>query len=171
MKKSISLTSALCLGLAFATPAVCEEVSQDKTESASATYDVAPADDPQENMIPCPFGWSVEPNPSLDNSLNYVTADGALAVSVTSLHKSAGSFATAEAYARVASEQMQCQMPTNSNIVEKGWSFVCPKDGIEAIVYGDENELVMLAISGRTPDTESRLENFIRFLAYEAKNK
>lgn len=45
------------------------------------------------------------------------------------------------------------------------------KDGIEAIVYGDENELVMLAISGRTPDTESRLENFIRFLAYEAKNR
>ena len=170
MKKSISLTSALCLGLAFATSAVAQEVSE-KADSASATYDVAQADESQDKIIPCPFGWSVEPNPSLDNSLNYVTADGALAVSVTSLSKSAGFYATAEAYARVASEQMQCQIPTNSNIVEKGWSFVCPKDGIEAIVYGDENVLVMLAISGRTPDTESRLENFIRFLAYEAKNR
>lgn len=170
MKKSISLTSALCLGFVFATSALAEEVSE-KADSASATYDVAQADEAQDKIIPCPFGWSVEPNPSLDNSLNYVTADGALAVSVTSLSKSAGSYATAEAYARVASEQMQCQIPTNSNIVEKGWSFVCPKDGIEAIVYGDENELVMLAISGRNPDTESRLENFIRFLAYEAKNR
>lgn len=170
MKKSISLTSALCLGLAFATSAVAQEVSE-KADSASATYDVAQADESQDKSIPCPFGWSVEPNPSLDNSLNYVTADGALAVSVTSLSKSAGSYATAEAYARVASEQMQCQIPTNSNIVKNGWSFVCPKDGIEAIVYGDENELVMLAISGRNPDTESRLENFIRFLAYEAKNR
>lgn len=169
MKKSISLTSVLCLGLAFANSAVSQEVSDG--DSVSATYNVAQADEVQDRIIPCPFGWSVEPNPSLDNSLNYVTADGALAVSVTSLSKSAGSYATAEAYARVASEQMQCQIPTNSNIVEKGWSFVCPKDGVEAIVYGDENELVMLAISGRNPNTEPRLENFIRFLAYEAKNR
>lgn len=149
----------------------CSSRSFRKADSASATYDVAQADESQDKIIPCPFGWSVEPNPSLDNSLNYVTADGALAVSVTSLSKSAGSYATAEAYARVASEQMQCQIPTNSNIVKNGWSFVCPKDGVEAIVYGDENELVMLAISGRNPDTESRLENFIWFLAYEAKNR
>ena len=88
MKKSISLTSALCLGLAFATSAVAQEVSE-KADSASATYDVAQADESQDKIIPCPFGWSVEPNPSLDNSLNYVTADGALAVSVTSLSKSA----------------------------------------------------------------------------------
>ncbi len=169
MKKSISLTSAVCFGLAFANPAVSDETP--KQESVSATFNVAQSDESQDKIIPCPFGWSVEPNPSLDNSLNYVTADGALAVSVTSLSKSAGSYATAEAYARVASEQMQCQIPTNSNIVEKGWSFLCPKEGIEAIVYGDENELVMLAISGRNPNTEARLENFIRFLAYEAKNR
>lgn len=105
----------------------CSSRSFRKADSASATYDVAQADESQDKIIPCPFGWSVEPNPSLDNSLNYVTADGALAVSVTSLSKSAGFYATAEAYARVASEQMQCQIPTNSNIVEKGWSFVCPK--------------------------------------------
>lgn len=96
----------------------CSSRSFRKADSASATYDVAQADESQDKIIPCPFGWSVEPNPSLDNSLNYVTADGALAVSVTSLSKSAGSYATAEAYARVASEQMQCQIPTNSNIVK-----------------------------------------------------
>ena len=133
MKKSISLTSAFCFGLAFANPAVSDEAPEQ--ESVSATYNVAQSDESQDKIIPCPFGWSVEPNPSLDNSLNYVTADGALAVSVTSLSKSAGFYATAEAYARVASEQMQCQIPTNSNIVEKGWSFMCPKEGIEAIVY------------------------------------
>ncbi|MGN1281760.1 MAG: hypothetical protein ACI4UM_07650 [Succinivibrio sp.] len=139
-------------------------------QQVSQIFEVAPAVRTSQ-IIPCPFGWSVEPNPSVDDSLNYIDADSTLAVSVTSIHTGLDSFVTAESYARVAAEQMQCQIPTNSNLIENGWSFDCPKEGIEAIVFGDNTELVLLAISGRSPETEAKLEGFIKFLSYEAKKR
>lgn len=124
-------------------------------------------------VIPCPFGWSVEANPSVDNSLTYVDANQTLAISVTSITKTKDqqSVASPEVYARVAAEQMQCQIPNLSNLIEGAWSFICPKDQVESIVYGSEQELVLLVISGRDVSTEAKLEEFIKFLSFEAKKR
>lgn len=134
-----------------------------------ATYEVAKSGHSSELTLPCPFGWSVQPNPSVDNSLSYVDADGKLSVSVTDLSKTIVPNTTAEAYSRVAAEQMNCKLPAHSNLIEGGWSFECEKEKIEAIVYGDAGELALLAISGRNADTEAKLEDFIKFLALEAR--
>lgn len=123
-----------------------------------------------QKQIPCPFGWSVQPNPSADNSLSYLTADGNLAISVTSIRPTSDDKLSSESYARVASQQMQCTLPVKSNLIENAWSFNCERDEVEGIVYGSSSELVLLAISGRSPDTEPQLEEFVRFLADQAKN-
>ncbi|MGN0893811.1 MAG: hypothetical protein ACI4ND_02280 [Succinivibrio sp.] len=168
MNVSKYLLGTLILSGAFVASAA--NSSMNNENQVSQIYEVAPSAKNAE-VIPCPFGWSVEPNPSVDDSLNYVDADSTLAVSVTSIHTGLDSFVTAESYARVAAEQMQCMIPTNSNLIDNGWSFECPKEGIEAIVFGDNSELVLLAISGRNPETEAKLEEFIRFLAYESKKR
>ena len=58
-----------------------------------------------------------------------------------------------------------------SSLVADGYSFVCENEGIEAIVYGDDAELVLLAISGRDRANEEKLEQFIKFLDDEAKKQ
>lgn len=119
--------------------------------------------------LPCPVGWSVEPNPSLDNSLSYLSEDGKLAVSVSVIKPRNDATLSSDSYSRVASEQMGCTIPVHSNLIEDAWSFICQDQEIEALVYGGGNELVLLGISGRTPDTEKQLSEFVRFLAFQAE--
>ncbi|MDY6322181.1 MAG: hypothetical protein SPL30_04625 [Succinivibrio sp.] len=123
------------------------------------------------HQIPCPTGWIVSPNPSTDNSLAYMTDDGQLAVSVTSITSKQGSGVPteAESYARVAAEQMGCSIPVGSNFIEGGWTFECKDFEVEGVVYGDPGELVLLGISGRSAKTEPSLNEFVRFLQYQAK--
>ncbi|NLK85009.1 MAG: hypothetical protein GX278_03475 [Aeromonadales bacterium] len=176
MKKRNSLFGILTLGLlstaVFAEDALNSNAEKTTPDKVSTTFEVAQANSSDtKSVLPCPFGWSVEPNPSLDNSLSYLNAQKTLAVSVTSITKGLQSLVTPQSYARVASEQMQCQVPEISNLIEGAWSFDCPKDKVEAIVFGDNNNLVLLVISGRNADTEKELEGFIKFLAYEAKKR
>lgn len=145
------------------------DATADVEQLFPASYEVVKSGHSNDPLLPCPFGWSVQPNPSVDNSLSYVDADGQLSVSVTDLSTTAVANTTAEAYARVAAEQMDCKIPTRSNLIEDGWSFDCEKEKVEAIVYGDAGELALLAISGRNADTEAKLEEFIKFLALEAR--
>ena len=63
---------------------------------------------------------------------------------------------------------MGCELPLRSNLIENAWSFNCPQDNVEAIVYGEPNNLALLVISGRSADTEAKLEEFIKFLDSEA---
>lgn len=142
-----------------------------KSGSAEAVFEVESAKTDSASIYPCPFGWSVIPNPSVDNSLTYENANSALSISVTSLKSGITQNARADAFARVASEQMNCNLPGKSNLIEDGYTFECPADGVEAIVYGESGELVLLVISGRNKDTEADLENFVKFLAFEAKNR
>ena len=125
---------------------------------------------PTENL-PCPKGWRVEANPSVENSLSYLHEGGDLAVNISYVADTSGQNVLPEAYARVAAEQMNCQMPVASNLISKAWSFYCDNEDIEAIVYGSEGNLVLLAISGRTPATEPHLMDFVRFLASEANRR
>ncbi len=122
----------------------------------------------ESETIPCPHGWKVESNPSVENSLSYMHESGKLAVNISYIAKSAGQNVMPEAYARVAAQQMNCEVPVISNLIDHAWSFYCPADEIEAIVYGTEGNLVLLAISGRNPETEDYLHDFIRFLIYQA---
>ncbi|MGN0903442.1 MAG: hypothetical protein ACI4M9_09150 [Succinivibrio sp.] len=133
-------------------------------KSPSVTYS-------EEKGIPCPYGWSVKVNPSLENSLTYSSVESSLAVSVTAISPARSSNASAEDYARVASQQMKCDMPGRSNLIEDGWTFNCAKEEIEAVVYGSPEQLVLLAIAGRKAENEEILEGFVKFLAFEAKNK
>ena len=64
--------------------------------------------------IPCPPFWSVQPNPSMDNSLSYVHESGSIAVSVTYIADKSGSQVSAETFSRVAAEQMNCTLPVRS---------------------------------------------------------
>ena len=127
------------------------------------------ADAPAELQIPCPQGWSVENNPSVENSLSYLHEGGDLAVNITYVAATVGANVEPEAYARVAAEQLSCNMPVRSNLIENAWSFTCDPQGVEAIVYGQQGNLVLLSISGRSTETESYLEDFVRFLAYQAR--
>ncbi len=120
--------------------------------------------------IPCPFGWSVQPNPSADNSLSYLNSDENLAVNVTTIEPLSGQKVSPASYARVSAQQMLCNLPVKSNLIADAWSFTCEQYDIESIVYGSGSELVLLTISGRNPDTEPQLEEFVRFLADQAKN-
>ncbi len=116
------------------------------------------------NIYPCPFGWTVKPNPSVDNSLSYLSSDSKLAISVTNLEKTRGVDSTPEAYARVAALQMNCALPVRSNLIEGAWSFECSDENVETIIYGEPGALAMLVISGRNADTEASVEEFIKFL-------
>ncbi|MGN0915333.1 MAG: hypothetical protein ACI4NE_03150 [Succinivibrio sp.] len=142
------------------------ETKEDNTSftNASVTYS-------DEKTIPCPYGWSVKVNPSLENSLTYSSVESSLAVSVTAISPARSSKATAEDYARVASQQMKCDMPGRSNLIEDGWTFNCAKEGVEAVVYGSPEQLVLLAITGRKAENEEVLEGFVKFLAFEAQNR
>ncbi len=126
--------------------------------------------DPAILNVPCPNGWSVRSNPSVDNSLSFLENEGKLAVSVTYIKQDAAGAVEAEAYARVAAEQLKCSIPVKSNLIEGGWSFQCADFKVEALVYGGLPDLVLLAISGRNESTESKLDEFIDFLADQAQN-
>ncbi len=119
--------------------------------------------------LPCPTGWSVSPNPSLDDSLAYETDDHSLAVSVSLIKQGNSGPLNPESYARVAAEQMGCTIPVHSNLIDDGWSFECHDFKVESIVYGGNGDLVLLGISGRNSRTERQLNDFIRFLAYQAE--
>ncbi|MBE6422780.1 hypothetical protein [Succinivibrio dextrinosolvens] len=136
--------------------------NQSGKDQFSNTYHVAAGE--AENVYPCPFGWTVKPNPSVDNSLSYLSSDSKLAISVTNLEKTRGVDSTAEAYARVAALQMNCALPVHSNLIEGAWSFECSEENLETIIYGEPGALAMLVISGRNADTEASLEEFIKFL-------
>ncbi len=147
------------------------EQSAEESLSSDASDDNDISDDEngeEPEPLPHPLGWSVESNPSVQNSLSYVHESGRIAVNISYIAGKAGGNVMPEAYARVAAEQMNCDMPTASNIIDHAWSFYCPREEIEAIVYGDEGNLVLLAISGRNEETESYLSDFIRFLIYQA---
>lgn len=137
--------------------------NQTGKDQISNTYQVATGE-PEANVYPCPFGWTVKPNPSVDNSLSYLNSDSKLAISVTNLEKTRGFDSTAEAYARVAALQMNCALPVRSNLIEGAWSFECSDENVETIIYGEPGALAMLVISGRNADTEASLEEFIKFL-------
>lgn len=117
--------------------------------------------------IPCPSSWQVRPNPSVENSLSYVHDSGKMAISVTYISEQTGSEISSETFARVAAEQMNCTLPIASNLLEHAWSFSC-EDGIEALIYGEPRNLVLLSISGRNEETETYLDKFISFLSYQA---
>ncbi|MBO8414919.1 MAG: hypothetical protein IAB19_00860 [Proteobacteria bacterium] len=160
----------LLLGLTAAAAFSAVQVSA--AETAAAAADSAAADAALEEELPelpCPTGWSVENNPSVENSLSYLHEGGDLAVNITYVAGSAGNGIEPESYARVAAEQLDCTLPVRSNLIDKAWSFECEQSGVEAIVYGQAGNLVLLSISGRNDDTESALEDFVRFLAYQSK--
>lgn len=117
--------------------------------------------------IPCPPFWSVLPNPSVENSLSYIHDSGDLAVNVTYIESKSGVNVTSESFAKVATELMGCSFPVKSNILDKAWSFTC-ENGIEAIVYGEVGNIVLLSISGRNEKTEKSLYDFMLFLRYQA---
>lgn len=121
--------------------------------------------------LPCPSFWTVQPNPSVENSLSYVHDSGEIAVSVTYIADQSGSEVSSETFARVAAEQMNCTLPIRSNLIGHAWSFTCDDGALEAIVYGDEGDLVLLSISGRNEKTESYLDGFISFLTYQASRR
>lgn len=171
MHHSLSLWRSICAASVLAT--VCAGVSHaednlDKVAVHAEKADVT-AQDYSQN-IPCPPFWSVQPNPSMDNSLSYVHESGSIAVSVTYIADKSGSQVSAETFSRVAAEQMNCTLPVRSNILKKAWAFNCDDD-IEALVYGEPGNLVLLSISGRNDDTESYFESFISFLSYQASSR
>lgn len=173
-------THALALPLALFAACSLTAFAADNTQ-VHATFDAAqanpaPAQDEAEAQVqepawPCPKGWSVEANPAVENSLSYVHESNNLAVSVTYIANQAGAGVSGQTYARVAAEQMNCQLPVSSNLIENAWSFDCPLEQVEAMVYGEPGNLVLLAISGRDESTESYLEDFVRFLAYQARRQ
>lgn len=120
--------------------------------------------------LPCPPGWTVEPNASVENSLSYAHLTRDLAVSVNYIADRAGPQVSPERYARVAAQKMLCSMPVMSNLIDGAWTFYCEDLGVEAVIYGPAGNLVMLAIAGRSEETEPLLENFIRFLAAQARH-
>ena len=123
----------------------------------------------ESETIPCPHGWKVESNPSVENSLSYMHESGKLAVNISYIAKSAGQNVMPEAYARVAAQQMNCEVPVISNLIDHAWSFYCSDIGVEGVVYGPSGDLVLLSISGRNDKTEPALEDFVRFLEDQAK--
>lgn len=148
--------------------ASCAAVAADETVTITA-------DNPAESFfmqksLPCPHGWTVEPNPSQDDSLAYMTEDGRLAVSVSLIKQGGEVPLDSESYSRVAAEQMSCSIPVRSNLIENAWSFMCSDMKVEGVIYGGEGDLVLLGISGRSEDTEKQLMDFVRFLAFQAGN-
>lgn len=132
----------------------------------------AVAADEQESTfnIPCPSFWTVEPNPSVENSLSYLHDSGKIAVNVTYIAGQSGTQISAETFSRVAAEQMNCSLPVKSNLLANAWAFDC-ENNIEALVYGEPGNLVLLSIAGRSSDTESYLDSFMKFLSYQASRR
>ena len=93
--------------VALAVLAICGNVyaedNTENTEAQSATFEIGQTKD-EGIVYPCPFGWSVEPNPSVDNSLTYTDADESLSISVTSINEGPGALTTPEVYAKVAAD-------------------------------------------------------------------
>lgn len=148
--------------------ASCVAVSADETVTITT-------DNPAESFfmqksLPCPHGWTVEPNPSQDDSLAYMTEDGKLAVSVSLIKQGGEVPLDSESYSRVAAEQMGCSIPVHSNLIENAWSFMCNDMKVEGVIYGGDGDLVLLGISGRNENTEKQLMDFVRFLAFQAGN-
>lgn len=175
---SLSLAECAIAANTDAVPAT-QDVSQNATapslfrghnDGNSDTVTIYGNQGSEELNIPCPPFWSVEPNPSVENSLSYVHDSGKIAVSVTYIADKTGSQVGAETFSRVAAEQMNCSLPVRSNLLVHAWSFDCEND-IEALVYGDPGNLVLLSISGRNEDTENYLESFIKFLSYQAGSR
>lgn len=161
----------LALSLAFSATAVAAEAPNTTAAINAApgvNDDLALSTGPE---LPCPSFWSVQPNPSVENSLSYVHDSGDIAVSVTYIADQSGSEVSSETFARVAAEQMNCTLPIRSNLIGHAWSFTCDDGTIEAIVYGDEGDLVLLSIAGRNEKTESYLDGFISFLSYQASRR
>ena len=65
--------------------------------------------------------------------------------------------ASPEAFARVSAQQLNCHMPVHSNLIEKGWSFMCDDYATEAVIYGQKGDLVMLTSMGRTAKQKASL--------------
>lgn len=171
MRHLTPLACAATLALLAFVPS--QAATEDTVSSNSAAQDTAAnelelefADPTQE--IPCPSFWQVRPNPSVENSLSYVHDSGKLAVSVTYISDQSGSEVSAETFSRVAAEQMNCTLPVQSNLLAHAWAFNCD-DGLEALVYGEPGNLVLLSISGRNEETENYLDGFISFLSYQAR--
>lgn len=131
----------------------------------------AEAVDAMLSELPCPSFWKVQPNPSVENSLSYVHDSGEIAVSVTYIAGQSGADVSAETFSWVAAEQMNCTLPVRSNLLAHAWYFNCQNDGVEAVVYGEPGNLVLLSIVGRNEETESYLDSFISFLSYQADNR
>lgn len=157
--------SLALVGASFATVAQAQNAQNEA--DVAANQNVVEVNQDAAN-VPCPPFWMVQLNPSVENSLSYVHESGKLAVSVTYVADQTGAEVGSESFSRVAAEQMNCTLPVKSNILKNAWSFNC-EDGIEALVYGDPGNLVLLSISGRNEDTESYFESFISFLSYQAK--
>lgn len=137
----------------------------------SLCHSVHAADNQEEKFnIPAPSYWSVEPNPSVENSLSYVHESEKIAVNVTYIAGQSGTQVSAETFSRVVAEQMNCSLPVKSNLLANAWAFDCDND-IEALVYGEPGNLVLLSISGRNAETESYLEGFMQFLSYQASRR
>ncbi|MBO5566925.1 MAG: hypothetical protein J5934_06885 [Succinivibrio sp.] len=169
---SIFKNSLIALGIISFIPFALAEEKAVYDSSVGDVANTATRSDFNESDIPCPFGWSVKPNPSLDNSLSYVTADGSLSCSVTYIKPEVTRGYGAETYSRVSAEQMKCDLPVKSDLIADAWSFNCPDSRIEAVIYGDgQSGLVLLAIAGRSASTDKDLDDFIRFLANEAKRR
>lgn len=152
--------------LAFVPSQAATEDPVAAQDSAANELELEFADPTQE--IPCPSFWQVRPNPSVENSLSYVHDSGKLAVSVTYISDQSGSEVSAETFSRVAAEQMNCTLPVKSNLLNHAWAFNCD-DGLEALVYGEPGNLVLLSISGRNEETENYLDGFISFLSYQSR--
>ncbi|MCR5085161.1 MAG: hypothetical protein K6A65_06630 [Succinivibrionaceae bacterium] len=171
-RAALPLLLSLCLPALAAEQATFGPVPGDSSASETAEFDLEQQEalDFHESFsnLPCPQDWKVEPNPSMADSLSYLHESGRIAVSVTNVTDRAGRGTSPEAYARVASAQMRCDVPTHSNLIEDAWSFSCPRHEVEATVYGGQGELVLLVISGRDSTTERYLEGFVRFLAAHA---
>lgn len=144
----------------------------DAAVSASVSAPATPltTDEAQSHNIPCPSFWTVQPNPSVENSLSYVHDSGKIAVNVTYIANMSGSNVSASTFARVSAEQMNCTLPVKSNLLANAWAFNCD-NGIEALVYGNPGDLVLLSISGRNDETESDLDSFISFLEYQSRRR
>ena len=158
------LRSLVCAALMASCAVVVAE------ETVTITSDKSAESFFLQKTLPCPNGFTVEPNPSQDDSLSYLTEDGKLAISVSLVKQNAESPLETESYARVAAEQMGCSIPVRSNLIEDAWSFMCDDIKVEGVVYGSDSELVLLGISGRSADTEKQLMDFVRFLAFQAEN-
>ena len=172
MKFPLIVTSALIVSSTCWAAGKASDPNVSIPDAAVAASSGAPAHpltaaEAREHNIPCPAFWTVQPNPSVENSLSYVHESGDLAISVTYISDKSGETVTPAAFSRVAAEQMSCTMPVKSNLLKNAWAFNCDNN-IEALVYGETGKLVLLGISGRNEETESLLDNFISFLDYQS---